>query len=173
VNDRETYWPVLAPLALLVGFASLALEMFRVWPWRAVRPDFLWCLAFFAARRAPAHQTLAAFFFCGVARDLLAGPKLGAGALSFPASAWALLALRDYAAGGAFAEHLVLAGIAAVVAETLLRFLNAGLAVPRLWSDCLVFGLADGLMTLAFHPATMLVFSIRSFKPWRERKWTV
>jgi rod shape-determining protein MreD len=172
VNDRETYWPVLAPSALLAGFAALALEMSGAWPWPAVRPDFLWCLAFYAARRAPAHQALAAFFFCGAARDFLAGPRLGAGAFAFLAAAWTLLALRDYAAGGAFAEQLVLAGIAAVVAETLARFLNAGLAAPRLWSDCLAFGLADGLMTLAFHPAAMLVFSIRSFKSWRERKWT-
>ncbi|MDR0361548.1 MAG: hypothetical protein LBJ46_02520 [Planctomycetota bacterium] len=173
MGDHEVNWRILAPAAILIGFASLALEMARLWPWQGLRPDFLWCLAFHAARRSPARQALGAFFLCGSARDFLIGFRLGSGSLAFLASAWALLALRDFAASGAFVEHVVLAGTAAVVAEALVRFLNAGLAIGGLWTDCLALGVGDGLATLLTLPFMMALLSIPCFRPWKERRWMV
>lgn len=173
MNDHEINWISLLPLALLLSLASLLAEILGWWPGRVVRPDLTWCLAFFAMRRAfPAAAMLVAFC-CGLARDLVLGPKLGAAALAYLLVVFAYLHLRERVAGGGFAEHAALAGGLAFLANLLKVFFDLGLEMPLSWADYFIVALGDGLATLAAYPVMYLLLSLPFLDPTRERRWSL
>ena len=173
MNDHDVNWIALVPLAFLVAVLALVLEMAGVWPGKAVRPDLAWCLAFFAARRAFPVVALPTAFVCGLARDLVLGPKLGAATLAYLLVAWTYLYLRETTAGGGFVEHAVLVGGLAFCVNALKTFLDLGGGIAQAWSDYFIVALGDGVATLAAYPVMFLLLSIPFLDPTRERRWSL
>jgi rod shape-determining protein MreD len=173
VNDHDIHWIALLPLAALLGLASLLAEVLAWWPGRAVRPDLIWCLAFFAMRRTPPATAMLAAFCCGLARDALLGPKLGAAALAYLLVVFAYLHLRETIAGEGFAEHAVLAGGLAFLVNLLKVFFDLGLGLPASWPDYFIVALGDGAATLAAYPPMYLALSLPFLEPTRERRWSL
>lgn len=173
MSDREVNWFALIPLTLTAGLLSLVLEIARIWPGTTIRPDLVWCVAFFAMRRADAAAVLGAAFAGGLARDLLLGPKLGSAVLAFYLAGLVFIHLREAVAGGGFAEHAVLVGGLAFFVNFLKVFLDQGWDVSRSWSGYFFVALGDGLLTLAAYPFVYLFLSLPGLDPTRERRWSL
>lgn len=173
MNDHDINWIALLPLAPLLGLASLSAEVLGWWPGGAVRPDLIWCLAFFAVRRTLPATAMLAAFCCGLARDALLGPKLGAATLAYLLAAFAYLHLREMIAGEGFAEHAALAGGLAFLVNLLKAFFDLGLGFSVFWPDCFIVALGDGAATLAAYPFMHLALSLPFLQPIRERRWSL
>ncbi len=166
--DNAIRWHTLVPVAALVCFAALLLETGGAWGNFPARPEFLWCLAFYAMMRARPVPAMAAFFLCGVLRDLLLGPRLGAGALSFTAMGWIALHWRFLAASRGWIGQAILAGWAGIFVAILRNALDYGGLAHTLLYRVFFLGVGDGALTcLAYLPLAAL-FSLAPFRPWRE-----
>ena len=173
MDDRDINWISLVPLAILMGLAVLLAEIGGLWPGRAVRPDLVWCLAFFAARRAAPANALAASAWCGLARDLVLGPKLGSAALAYLLAAIAYLHLRERIAGGGFLDYAALVGALAVSACLARSALDSGPGFFDAWADSVIAAAGCGLATLAAYPVMYAVLSVARLNPTRERRRTM
>lgn len=171
--DREVEWIVLVPLSLLIGFIALLLDVAGAWPFAAVRPDFVWCLGFFASRRSPPASAMAASAWCGLAHDLTLGPKLGSATLAYLLVAWIFLLCRDWVAGNGFAELTVLVGFLSFCANLLRLCFDQGSYFFAAWSGNLFIAIAGGLLTLVVYGIMYMLLWTPGFNPTRERKWSV
>ncbi len=53
MHDREIRWFAFVPLALFAALLQLLAETAGVWGGFPLRPEILWCLAFYTALRVP------------------------------------------------------------------------------------------------------------------------
>lgn len=167
--DHEIRWYALIPVSLLLGLAVLIVEMSGWLPRFPARPDLFWCLAFFAALRSLPIMSIMAFGWCGLARDLLLGPKAGAASFAFVLVGWLALYWKPLAAARGRAGQAVAAGAGAFLVAAVKHGLDSGWLAPRLWERIFFIAIGDALLTaLAYVPFTLLL-SIPSFRPWRER----
>jgi hypothetical protein len=171
MKDREVVWISLIPLALLAGLFMLLLEMAGVWPLKDIRPDFVWCIGFYAVRRSTPVSTLAGLAYSGLAYDLILGPKLGAATLAYLLTACIFLVLKDQVAGGGAVEHTVLLGLLAIIAVFLRLLLTLGGDFFTIWSYNIIVVLVSGLLTLVVYPLLYVLLSIPWLNPTREKKW--
>ncbi len=171
MKDREVVWISLIPLALLAGFFMLLLEMADVWPLRDIRPDFVWCVGFYAVRRSTPVSTLFAMAYSGLAYDVILGPKLGAATLAYLLTACIFLVLKDQVAGGGFVEHTVLIGLLAIITVFMRLLLTLGSDFFTVWSYSTIVVFVSGLFTLAVYPMLYILFSLPWLNPTREKKW--
>ncbi len=169
MHDNEIRWYALIPVGILLCFGCLFLETAGVWGAFPARPEWLWCLAFCATLRAPPVQSTAAFFLCGLLRDLLIGPRLGAGAAAFTAMGWVALHWRFIAVGHGWIGQAALAGWAGMFVAMIRHALECGPLAYALLSRVFFLGIADGALTgLAYLPLAALL-CLPSFRPWRQR----
>ena len=167
--DHEIRWSTLIPVSLVMGLLVLFAETSGLLPAIPVRPDWFWCLAFFAALRAPPVQSIFVFAWCGLARDLLLGPKMGSSALAFVLGGWIALYLKPVASlRGWIAQAATVAASAFLVAAAK-HGLDAGRLAGGLWDRIFFLSAGDALATGVFYLPLVLVFCIPSFRPWRER----
>lgn len=167
--DKEIRWYALVPVAILTCFAHLFLETGGAWGGVPVRPEWLWCLAFYATLHAPPAQSLFVFFLCGVLRDVLIGPRLGAGALAYTAMGWIALHWRFLAASHGWIGQALVVGWSGIFVALLRHGLDYGPLAYKLLYRIFFLGIGDGVATgLAYLPLAVL-FGLRSFRPWRER----
>ncbi len=169
--DEEINWLALLPLPLLLGLLFLLAEIGGVWPGRSIRPDIIWCLAYFAGRRAIPVLALTAAAYCGLAHDLLLGPKLGAATLAYILVAWLFMYWREEVAGGGFLEHTVLLGVLAIIVNLLRTILEVGDGFLEMWSEYLIVAVVSGIVTAVVYPLFYVLFSLPGFDPTRRRKW--
>ena len=170
MDDRDISWIALVPLAILAGLAVLLAETGGLWPGRVVRPDLVWCLAFFAARRAAPTDALAASAWCGLARDMVLGPKLGSAILAYLLVAITHLHLRERIAGGGFIDYAALIGALAVAVNLARSAFDSGPGFLDAWADGAIAAAGCGLATLAAYPAMYALLSVSWFNPTRERR---
>ncbi len=167
--DNEIHWRTLVPVALLLCCVQLIAETGGLWGAFPARPEPLWCLAFYAAMRGAPVSSMAAFFLCGVLRDLAVGPRLGAGALAFTAMGWIALHWRFLATERGWIGQALLAGWAGVFVAILRNALDYGPLAYTLLYRVFFLGIGNGALTgIAYLPLAAL-FSLAPFRPWRER----
>lgn len=173
MDDHDINWIALIPLSFIVGLAVLVLEINGLWPGRVIRPDLVWCLAFFATRRATPANALAASAWCGLARDLTLGPRLGAATLAYLLVAIAFLYLRELVAGGGFFDHAALFGALVVAVSLLKSAFDFGVVFFTAWADCIVIALGCGLATLIAYPVMHALLAVPWLCPTRARRRTL
>ncbi len=160
MHDREIRWFAFVPLALLVALLQLLAETAGVWGGFPLRPEILWCLAFYAALRVPPVQGLAAYFLCGVVRDGIVGAQPGAGALAYTLMGWLALHWRFLAAGHGWPGQAAFAGWAGIFVSMLRHGLDYGGLAYTLLSRVFFFGIGDGILTALAYLPLALAFGI-------------
>lgn len=166
--DHEVRWFTLLPMSILLGLTIVVLETQGVWGKLPVRPDFFWCLAFFAALKAPPVSSIFAFAWCGLMRDCFLGPKAGSASMAFVLLGWMMLYWKPLAALRGWLAHAVAAGSSACLVAFIKHSLDAGWMTTRLWEKIFFLGLGDGILTIAAYIPVALILSLPSFRPWRE-----
>ncbi len=167
--DHETRWFALAPVTLLLGCAVLTAETAGVWGRFPARPDWFWILAFFAALRTPPLSSIMTFAWCGLARDMLLGPRPGAASIAFVLVGWMALYWKPLASSRSWVGQAVGAGAGAFLVAVIKHGLDAGHLAWEVMEKIFFLSVGDGLLTsLAFLPMA-LVLSIPSFRPCRQR----
>lgn len=167
--DQEIRWRVLVPVSILLGFGMLAAEIFGLCPNFPARPDLFFCLAFLAGRRAPPVPTIVAFAWCGVVRDLLLGPKLGAATLAYVIAGWLVLYWKPLMILRVLPVQAAVVASTSLLAALLKHGFDAGRLVWGIFGRILFVSAADTVLTMLFFVPVVLVLSIPSFRPWRER----
>ena len=170
MDDHDIRWVALLPLPFVIGLAMLLFEVNGLWPGGVIRPDLVWCLVFFATRRSAAVNVLLASAWCGLARDLTLGPKLGAAALAYFLLAIAFLHLREWAAGGGFIDHAALFAALVVGVNLVKAALDGGAAFFADWSDNLIIAFGNSLATLVAYPLMYVLLAIPWIEPTRVRR---
>lgn len=167
--EHEVRWYALAPTAILIALLHLAVEMGGLWFSFPARPEWLWGLAFYATLRTPSTQALVVFFLCGLVRDCLLGPRLGAGTLAYLLLGWVTLHWRFFAASRGLPMQVLLVGWSAFFVALLKHALDYGPLAYKLLYRVFFVSFGDGVLTgLAYLPL-LVVLSLDSFRPWRER----
>lgn len=167
--DHDIRWWALAPVGILIGLGQLFLEVSGVWFDFPARPDWLWCLAFFAALRTPPVSAICAFAACGFLRDVILGPKLGAGCIAFIVVGWIVLSWRILASDRGWPSAALMAGATAFLVAVLKHGLDYGGMTYKLMERVFFVSLGDAALTgVAFLPLALLLSS-GSFRPWRAR----
>lgn len=167
--DHEIRWYVLVAMAVLIGMGQIALETGGVWFGFPARPDWLWALAFFAALRTTPMSALAAFAACGVVRDVLLGPRLGSAAIAYILVGWLVLSWRLLASQHGFLTSTLLAGVTAFLVALIRHALDYGSQTYTLIDRIFFVSVGDGLLTGVAYLPLILILSVNSFCPWRER----
>ncbi|MCD8139826.1 MAG: rod shape-determining protein MreD [Planctomycetaceae bacterium] len=167
--DHEVRWYALVPVAMLVAFAHIFAEAGGWYPQADVRPDWFWCLAFIAALRTPPTQAIVAFFTCGLIRDILVGPRLGAAAIAFLLIGYLTLSWRILASQRNYASQCLLAAVTAFLVAMLKHSLDYGGLTYKLIDRVFLLSLGDAVLTLAAYVPMSLILSLDSFRPWKER----
>lgn len=169
MHPHEIRWYVLIPVAILFCLAHLAAETAGLWFRFPSRPDWLWCLVFFAALQVPATQAVFAFAACGLVRDFLLGPRLGAATLAFIIAGWFVLHWRILATTKGVISQAAVAGAIGLMAALLKHGLDYGPLAYKLMYRLIFVSIGDAVLTtLAYIPVAALL-SWKSFRPWRER----
>ena len=168
---HDIRWFVLVPVAILIGLASVVGEVLGIWGGFPARPDWLWCLAFFAALKAPPAASVAAFFLCGVLRDVILGPRLGSAALAYTLIGWLSLAWRVLATARGWPSQALVAGWAAFLAALVRHSLDYGPLAYTLLYRIVFTSFADGILTMLAYMPLAALLSTDSFRPRRERDW--
>ena len=167
--EHDIRWYALVPVTLILGFFVLFAETSDVWGAFPMRPDWFWCLAVYAALKSPPTSSIVAFAWCGLARDFILGPKPGSAMLAFVAVGWAVLYWKPIVADRGLPSQAFMAGVGAVVVSFVRHMLDSGRLAYKLWDWMLVAALGDGVLTCLVYVPAVLVLSLPSFRPWRER----
>ncbi|MDR1745401.1 MAG: hypothetical protein LBS30_06585 [Planctomycetota bacterium] len=167
--DQEIRWPTLFALAVLVSLMQIGLETGGVWFGFPARPDWVWCVAFYAVLRAAPVSALIAFASCGIVRDLFLGPRLGSAAIAYIVVGWLALSWRSFASERVFLTTTLLAGTTAFLAALLRHALDYGPLAYTLIDRVFFVAVGDGLLTGAAYPFLAVLLSLRAFRPCQER----
>jgi rod shape-determining protein MreD len=170
MSGRETNWVFLVQAALLLGLFELAAELAGAWGRFPFRPDWFWCLAMFASLNAPPLPAIIMYALCGLARDLLIGSRIGAGALSFIAIGWLALRWRQIAVPRNWLHQALTAGLGAFAAACLRLTLEIGRPSLAAWDDFALLAIGQGVFTLAAYGPAALFFSLPPLRLRGERK---
>lgn len=166
--EHAIRFQVLVPVAALLGLAALFAEVCGLAPGFPGRPDWFWCLAVFAAIKAPPKQAILAFACCGLARDLLLGPKPGSAMFAFVLIGWFSLYWKPLAADRGWPGQVLFAALGALGIALIKHTLDYGLLAYKLWYWILAVSLSDAALTLPAYPPLAVLLAIPSFRPWRE-----
>lgn len=169
MHRHEIRWYALIPTAVLFCFMELAVETAGLWFRFPIRPNWLWCLVFFAVLQAPAIQAVLAFALCGALRDVLLGPRLGAGTLAFIIGGWFVLHWRLLATTRGVLSQAIIAGATALLVSLLKHGLDYGPLAYKLVYRIIFMSFGDALLTLAAYIPVAAFLSWEPFRPWRER----
>ena len=163
-------WGTLVQSAMLLGLVELWAEIAGCWGRFPFRPNWFWCLALIAASGAPRLSAMAVFALCGLLRDMLIGPRLGASLLAFVVVGWPIASGNDAGIFRGWAQRLALAGAGGMAVACLRMGIEIGSALPAFRDR--VFGLAfgQGLLTMAAYFPAILLLSLPAFRPWQERR---
>lgn len=168
--DREVRWGALVPVAILVGFGALFAEIAGLWPASMPgRPELLWCLAFYSTLRVRPTPSLVAFAFCGLARDLILGQRLGAATMVFVVMGWLSVYWRVLATTRGWLSQALVAGMSGFVAALARHTLDYGPLAYKLLYRIVFVSVADGLLTALAYLPMLAALGMESFRPWRER----
>lgn len=169
MHDHDLRWYALVPTAILFCFVELLLETFGVWFRFPVRPNWLWCLAFFAVLRVPAAPAVFAFAVIGLTRDFFLGPKMGAGMLAFIIAGWFALYWRLLATVKGVSSQMLVAGATAFLASLAKHSLDYGPQAYTLAYRILFISLGDAALTAVLYLPLSVFLAWKPFRPWRER----
>jgi hypothetical protein len=167
---HEIRWGMLIQIAALFGLAELWAEIAGYWGRFPSRPDWFWCLALIAASRSARISAMAAFALCGLVRDLLVGPRLGASLLAFVVVGWPIAAGNDADIFRGWPQRLVLAGFGGMAVACLRLGIETGAATPAILDRLFVLAASQGLLTMAAYFPVVLLLSLPLFRPWREQR---
>lgn len=163
-------WYALVPVAMLVCLAVLLVETAGLWP-RAfpARPDWLWALVFFTTLKTKPVPSIAAFALCGLFRDVMLGPRLGAGVFAYVTVGWMMLHWRMLATPRGWFSQLFAAGASAFLVALLRHALDYGPQAYKLMYRILFVSFADGVLTALVYVPMAGVLCLEAFRPWRRR----
>lgn len=167
--EHDVRWYALIPTAMLMALAHLTAEMGGLWFSFPARPEWLWALAFYATLRTPPVQALAAFFLCGLLRDCILGPRLGAGAMAYLVVGWVTLNWRFLATSRGWPMQALVAAWSAFFVAMLKHALDYGPLAYKLLYRVFFVSFGDGVLTGFAYLPLLLVLSLDSFRPWRQR----
>lgn len=167
--EHEIRWYVLLPVSFLLGMAALSAEIAGVWFRPDMRPDLFWCMAFFITLRTTPLEALAAFAWCGFARDALLGPKLGSAAIAYILVGWSVLYLRYAIVSRGWFGQMFAAGATAFVAALLRHVLDAGRLAASLWDTIFFLAIGDAVLSLIAYAPLCALLALAPFRPWRRR----
>lgn len=166
---NDIRWWVLVPVSILIGLGQVFSEVSGLWFSFPSRPDWLWCLAFFAVLRSSPVSAIFAFGLCGFMRDVILGPKLGSACIAYLLIGWIALSWRILASDRGWFGAALLAGTTGFLVSVIRHSLDYGAMAYKLLDRVFFLSLGDAALTgLGFLPLALLL-SLDSFRPWRER----
>lgn len=167
--EQEVRWQVLAPISILWALAILAAAMTDIWPFRLFGAEWLWCLAWVSAAKSPPMSAILACAWCGLARDVFLGPRMGSGMLAYVFVGWLSAMWRSSAPPGNGLERTVLVAAGALGVSWFMAMLDAGAVAAGFDGSNLLASLGTGLASGAAYPLACLLSSPEPFRTWRER----
>lgn len=162
-------WPTLICVAVLFGMAHLASETGALWFGFPARPDWIYLVAFVCTLRASPVAAVTAFACCGLVRDLVLGPKLGAAVIAYILVGWSTTAWRTLAANQGVLATTLSAGITAFVASLIKHSLDYGMQTHKLIDRIFFIAVGDGLLSGVAYLPLVFLLGIEALKPWQER----